>query len=307
MEDDWIVMSGEFVGRKGVSLERLHTLCLVAEAGSIMAAAKGDPNRQSLFSRQLKELETALHLDLLDRTSSPHRLTPDARRLEALARELISGVERLLDEATDRPSAVSIGAGESIFHWLVLPLLCPVIDDKELRIRCQNLRSREIVEALRSRRIDIGILSARHQSADLSWRSLAKYGVIAVGKPGTLPAKEELKWSDLAGRSLAALEGSGTLRRRVDLLTGAQPKGPELKLECSSYPQVIEVCAEAGMIGLLPGVAKRAAVQAGLVVAKIDEFRDLEFELVLMWNPTIAAARGEVQEVISLLLGGSGS
>lgn len=298
-------MSGSFVGRKGVSLERLQTLCLVAEAGSIMAAAKGDPNRQSLFSRQVKELETALRLDLLDRSSSPHRLTPDARRLESLARELISGVDRLLDEAKDRPSPVNIGAGESILQWLVLPLLCPVIDDKELRIRCQNLRSREIVEALRTRRIDIGILSARHQLVDLSSRSLAKYGVIAIGKPGILPAKDDLKWSDLDGKSLAALEGSGTLRRRVDQLSNNQAKGPELKLECTSYPQVIEVCAEGRMIGILPGVAKRAAIQAGLKVTKIDEFRDLEFELVLMWNHTVAAARGEVQEVISLLLGGS--
>ena len=36
----------------GLSLERLRSFLAVAEAGSIAKAAKGDPTRQSQFSRQ---------------------------------------------------------------------------------------------------------------------------------------------------------------------------------------------------------------------------------------------------------------
>lgn len=41
---------------RGLSLDRLKTLIEVAKAGSIAAAARGDSARQSLYSRQIKEL-----------------------------------------------------------------------------------------------------------------------------------------------------------------------------------------------------------------------------------------------------------
>lgn len=304
MQDDCPVMSGYFVGQKGVSLERLQTLCCVAAAGSIAAAAKGDPNRQSLFSRQIKELETALNLSLLDRSSSPYRLTSDALRIEYFTREMVNGIDRVLDEAAGRAAPVSIGAGESILQWLVLPLLSPALAKGALHLRCENLRSREVVEALRHRRVDLGILSAKHPAADLESRSLASYGLIAIGKAGVLPAGDQTGWADLKGRCMAALEGASGLRRRLDQLNLEVPNGPRLVLECTSYPQVIEVCSAGKLIGLLPGIAKRAALQAGLRVTEIRELQDLEFELVLMWNPAVAAQRPQLRDVIGRLLGG---
>jgi DNA-binding transcriptional LysR family regulator len=282
----------------------LQTLCWVAAAGSIAAAAKGDPNRQSLFSRQIKELETALNLSLLDRSSTPYRLSSDALRIEFFVREMINGMDRVLGEAAGRAAPVCIGAGESILQWLVLPLLSPALAQGALRLRCENLRSREVVEALRHRRIDLGILSATHPAADLESRSLARYGLIAIGKSDVLPPGDEAGWADFGGRFMAVLEGSGALRRRFDHLSSEAPGGPQLALECTSYPQVIEVCNAGDMIGLLPGIAKRAAQQAGLRVMEIRELRDLEFELVLMWNAAIAEQRPQLRDVIGRLLGG---
>lgn len=303
MQDDCTVMSGNFVGQKGVSLERLQTLCWVAAAGSIASAAKGDPNRQSLFSRQIKELETALNLNLLDRSSSPHRLTADGLRIECFAREMINGIERVLEEAAGRAAPVSIGAGESILQWFVLPLLSPALANGTLRLRCENLRSREVVEALRHGRIDLGILSANHPAADLESRRLASYGLIAIGRPGVLPTGDRTGWADLTGQFMAILEGASDLRRRLDHLRLEATGGPRLSLECTSYPQVIEVCSAGKLIGLVPGIAKGAAQQAGLAVTEIRELRDLEFEIVLMWNPVTADHRPDVRVLISKLLG----
>ena len=53
----------------GLSLERLRTLQLVSEAGSIAAAARGDTTRQSQYSRQLKELEQFFGTTLTRRQS----------------------------------------------------------------------------------------------------------------------------------------------------------------------------------------------------------------------------------------------
>src|SRR3954447_18265394 len=69
----------------GLSLDRLRTLCLVAEAGSLTAAAEGDTTRVSLFSRQLRELESYFGTRLAGRRGKRIALTEDGRALATLA------------------------------------------------------------------------------------------------------------------------------------------------------------------------------------------------------------------------------
>lgn len=84
-------MSSELFGKAGLSLERLQTLCEVAEKGSIGQATKGDTNRQTQFSRQISELEKFFAVDLLDRTSRPHRLSEEGQELARLSRDYLMG------------------------------------------------------------------------------------------------------------------------------------------------------------------------------------------------------------------------
>src|SRR5438876_8623230 len=53
--------------QSGLSLERLKTFREIVAAGGITAAAGDDSNRQSQFSRQLKELERYFGVELLRR------------------------------------------------------------------------------------------------------------------------------------------------------------------------------------------------------------------------------------------------
>ena len=52
----------------GVSIDRLKSFLLVAEAGGHARAAPGDPVRQSQLSRQVSELEVALAQELFVRS-----------------------------------------------------------------------------------------------------------------------------------------------------------------------------------------------------------------------------------------------
>ena len=60
---------------RGLSLDRLKTLIEVAKAGSIAAAARGDSARQSLYSRQIKELEEFFGVELASRRGKVLALT----------------------------------------------------------------------------------------------------------------------------------------------------------------------------------------------------------------------------------------
>ena len=298
-------MHGEFVGRKGVSLERLQTFCLIAEAGGIMAAAKGDPNRQSLFSRQVKELEGALSLELLDRSEAPYRLTEDGVRLEKLSREFFRGVDGLLSESRAGKPMVTIGAGESVLQWLIIPLLGGPLSGAEWRLRFKNVTSREAIESVRNRRIDVAIVPAEDAAGDLESFTLASYGVVAVGKADRFGGSKVVRWTDIKGRRLALLEGMGELRREVEALRELDPTSCEIGLECTSYPQVIEACAAGGYVGLVPELAAGAARMAGLQVVKVEDLAGLRIDLVLVWSRAVADSRGEVADLVNVLKRGT--
>lgn len=48
-------MYQKLLSQSGFSMDRLATFCAVADAGSIVSAAKGEPSRQFLMSRQIRE------------------------------------------------------------------------------------------------------------------------------------------------------------------------------------------------------------------------------------------------------------
>jgi LysR family transcriptional regulator, nitrogen assimilation regulatory protein len=60
-------MFNELLSEGGLSLDRLKNFCAMAEAGGIAKVAGGDPAKQSLYSRQLRELEQFFGAELTRR------------------------------------------------------------------------------------------------------------------------------------------------------------------------------------------------------------------------------------------------
>ena len=65
-------MFNELLSEGGLSLDRLKNFCAVAEAGGIARVAGGDPAKQSLYSRQLRELEQFFGAELTRRARDKH-------------------------------------------------------------------------------------------------------------------------------------------------------------------------------------------------------------------------------------------
>jgi len=85
-------MYQKLLSQSGFSMERLATFCAVADAGSIVSAAKGDLSRQSLMSRQIRELETFFGVDLVRRVGRGLELTDTGRELAAIGRQNFKGL-----------------------------------------------------------------------------------------------------------------------------------------------------------------------------------------------------------------------
>ena len=113
----------ELFATDGLSLDRLHALVAVADAGSIAAAAPDNKNRQTLLSRQVGELEKFFDVTLKRVEGRTARLTEDGRQLAGLAREHLQSLDEFKREVSARPLTVSLATGASLHAWLVLPRL----------------------------------------------------------------------------------------------------------------------------------------------------------------------------------------
>ncbi|HEY3667220.1 MAG TPA: LysR family transcriptional regulator, partial [Polyangiaceae bacterium] len=201
--------------RKGLSLDRLRAFSEVAEAGGIARAAPGEPVRQSQLSRQLGELEAALSVALFSRVRRRLLLTPAGERLLRVVRELSHGLEDL--RAPHEPVQITLGAGDSVLHWLVLPKLGAF--SARVRIRLLALSAAEVVSALEERAIDLGILRASEPTHELR-RAVVGRIEYAVFSPKRAP-----------NAPLAVATAEPRLLRALGSL-GAPG------LECETFPQV---------------------------------------------------------------------
>src|SRR5213080_2960431 len=112
-------MVAELLSEAGLSLERLQSFCRVAEAGGVTRAAKGDATKQSLYSRQIKELEEFFGAELMRRKGRGIVLTPTGQRLLRMTREQFASLIDFKAECRGQPLEIVIGAGDSIIQWLL--------------------------------------------------------------------------------------------------------------------------------------------------------------------------------------------
>ena len=109
-------MSRTRIKLKGLSLDRLETLSGIVALGGIARAAGGDANRQSLFSRQVAELEAWFGVELLDRSSTPSKPTDAALRIVRQVDEFRREMDCVREAAGDGRRTVVFGAGERMIR-----------------------------------------------------------------------------------------------------------------------------------------------------------------------------------------------
>lgn len=142
-------MFEQLSSRRGLSFDRLRALVDLAREGSITKAAGGDPIRQSQYSRQIKELEQYFGVELTQRHGKGVALTEAGKRLAQIARETFHSLDDFQAANQDRQVRVTVGAGDSLLQWLVLPRLGAL--QKKLpntQIVLRNCRTRHIVDGL---------------------------------------------------------------------------------------------------------------------------------------------------------------
>lgn len=286
-------MSSWLLARSGLSLDRLVSFVAVVDAAGLSTAAKGDPVRQSQFSRQLKELEEFFGVVLIERRRGLFRLTAAGRELINIARPALTRLEDFDRSCGNQLTEIHIGAGESVLVWLLGPKLRPVLDTHpRLALALHNLQSEEIIRRLRDGRLDLGIVRRSAVGTGLASLPIGAIEYALFVPRAALPKGQNADLGPLLSKvPLALLEGSSAVT--AALADWAADNGIRLnvRLHCTSLVQAAVALKDLRMAAVLPAWAKSGFDEKTAICLSLPMLSELEKPLRVVWSRKQAAIR----------------
>ena len=182
----------------------LRYFLAVAREGNITAAANFLHLTQPTLSRQIKDLEEELGVQLLVRKSHNVSLTPDGMRLRKRAEEIISMVDKTEAEFTSAENPVSgdiyIGGGETRAMHEIAEIIKELRESyPDIHFHLYSRNAADVTERLDKGLLDFGVLIQPADISKYNYFNLYEkdiWGVI-MRKDSTLAGKEYIKKKDL--------------------------------------------------------------------------------------------------------------
>lgn len=290
---------------RGLSLDRLKTLIEVARAGSIAAAARGDSARQSLYSRQIKELEEFFGVELASRHGKVLALTRSGWELVRLASEGLCLLDDFKSRTRNLPYRFTIGAGDSLLAWVAAPVLA-TIQQRGLPwlFALENLRNSEIPLKLQNMDVDFGIVRTSALAAEGLESRVIRSMDYALYVPAALAGRKVRGREDdfsllLDMFPLATLgRGSGF---HASLRRNCSEFGIKLRVQCEtqSFPFAARMLKSGAFMAVLPCMAEKE-LGGGFVKVTHPALDRLARSISLAWNPRLLRVRPSARRVIDV-------
>ncbi|MBB4274756.1 LysR family transcriptional regulator [Rhizobium mongolense] len=204
-----------------VTLERIRTFVRVAERGSLSAVAREFGIGQSTVTRHLRELEEAVGVPLLSRTTRRVALTDEGSRYYANSVQVLRLVEQAGDEARGTRGApagtirISCTAAFGVLH---VSRLIFAFQDRYPDIGVDLSLTDERVDLVREG-VDIALRLGPLTDSSMKLRALGQSRRLLVASPDYLAARgrpvapqdllghEGIRMSNVAGSDMLALRG----------------------------------------------------------------------------------------------------
>jgi LysR family transcriptional regulator, nitrogen assimilation regulatory protein len=290
-------MFSELLSEGGLSLDRLKNFCAMAEAGGIARVAGGDPAKQSLYSRQLRELEQFFGVELTRRKGKGIEFTEQGLELARQVRAHLQSLADFKRTCASQPVEFRIASGNSIVEWLVVPNISKITAAAPFaRFSFQNMRTTEVVKGLREHSIDFGILRKSAIVAPLKFHSIGQIGY-ALFAPAAW-AKEKDDATTLLRQRPVAISAGGEFNKRCQECCEKMKLIPNLRFSCASFTQVAELVRSGHAIALLPEMAEPSLRAWGVKRLEFAPMRTYRREIGIVWHQRLVSIRSQAESVL---------
>lgn len=255
-----------------MNLRALRYFVAIADAGSLTAAAAAVSVAQPALTRQLRELEADLGVQLLLRLPRGVRLTPAGVTLYESAQRMLAEAARvrrlLASRNSDQKATVVLGASPTLTR-----VLLPGLFESTLRaVTGIELRAREAFTPALLDWLERGVIDMAIVTNPEPGRPLSLYPLL--GEPFALVSHPSLKIDPVVSvRQLAGLPLLMTTLHRTLVDRQLLPLGARLQLraEIDSVDSIRELVLRGPWATLMPiSVFKEPAAAKGVVISEIS-------------------------------------
>jgi len=234
------------------TLRQLRSLIAAADTGSLSAAARALQITQPAASQQLRELERALSVRLLERGGGPIRPTAigetvlaHARRVQAAVNDIVAAATAFRGGETGR---VRLGTGATACIHLLPPLLAQMkVRMPGLEIIIATGNTPDMLRRVQDGGLDAAVVTlAGRLDRSLEPRRLRDETLLAYAPASLLPGDQPLRPAALSRLPLILYESGGTTRGVVDTWFRGAGQTPRPIMELGSV-EAIKLMAESGL------------------------------------------------------------
>jgi DNA-binding transcriptional LysR family regulator len=286
----------------GISIDRLQTLCAVVEAGTIVLAAGPDTNRQSQFSRQLKQLEQAIGAPLFDRVGKTLQPNENGRRVALVAHTFFGALDDVMNAASVKAETVRLGAGEAVLRWLVMPHLGELMSgDPPLRFDVRSLATEAALREINTGELDLIVVRTDSLSDELEREVLTTLHYVLAIPRTLLRSREGAEVFEGRPLPFAELAGDGVFTKTIKL--GASKMGLNLRpiLQAQTFSLLLCAVESGTAAAFVPAVAAKSLPEERFALVSVEGMQDLNRSLSLVWRSEVAASRPSVRRAITRL------
>jgi DNA-binding transcriptional LysR family regulator len=290
--------------KKGLSLEKLRNFVHVATAGGISKVTT-DVIRQSLISRQIKQLERFFGVELIHRKGKTIQITAQGSKLAELTRLHLSALTDFSDDCRTQEVVFTIGAGGSILEWLLIPALNDInLEKKSIRLSLQSFSTAQLIKGVSECSIDFGIARTTAITAGLQHRSLGNLRYCLFIPRKLIPKRKSVDKDWIKEVPIATL-ASGQFHKSLLEATDRADISLRLNLLCSSFTQAAEAMKTGSYGAILPSIAAHSHLSNDIAKVELPWFSNEFRPLSLIWNPRMIELREKMlplSEALSALL-----
>jgi LysR family transcriptional regulator, hydrogen peroxide-inducible genes activator len=251
------------------TLRQLGYLVELSERLNFRIAAEAQLVTQSTLSAGIKELETVLGVQLVDRDKRHVRLTAVGEEVVSRARLLLAAATDLAEAARSAAQPLSgplrLGAIPTIAPYL-LPSVLPALRraHPELKLYLREDLTARLLERLVAGALDVALIALPFDTGDLYVRELFRDDFWFVGREAD-PAfrKKAVSLERIDTGDMLLLEEGHCLRDHAIAACGPRHGAPESRVEATSLTTLIQM-VEGGLgVTLLPEITLNAGLLKG--------------------------------------------
>ncbi|NQZ33276.1 MAG: LysR family transcriptional regulator [Oceanospirillaceae bacterium] len=257
------------------TVKQLRAFVAVAKTRSFTEACEQVHLSQPALSIAIKNLEDSLGGKLLMRTTRALRLTPEGEVFFKTAMRLLTDWDDAFEEVQSRFSLyrgkISISCMPS-FAGNQLPAILLKFRRKhpDINVAIQDVIAEEVVELVRTGRVEIGISFDPGDAEDLLFEPLFEDNFIAAFAPDhVLADKTEITWEEAIQNELIALQRPSSMRMQIERELEKLDLNLNVSYEAHQLATVGRMAATGMGIGLVPTLCERQMKELGAICIPI--------------------------------------